>query len=376
MTRDDIYQPSLVTSEPAEHQFGIGRNRVREFTCADYALHVERQNRKLDMLFKGDLLPSRSGSSRGGYNSGFANWINQARNMSDCTEGGPCKLNTGKDAPPLSTQLWHHVQQLIHKAVDLMIPLLKVVGVADEKVSPFCKKFSTKDQLMNEYIKYCPRTFSYHGKCGAQEPDDNDENKEHDNSQDKTEEVVMRLKTALGDIEEHLHSKNPSSTVEVDTAVTEEIISQTADNRQNQTKVSTKKKAHDRNEALKSAIYSLASCRNQNDLLQLSLRASAVIDDTEEGSILNNRKTKSSRQRQYEKSTGHATDELKSDNSEEEGGLYIERDALIESKLKWGDKKKSKSVKRTYRVQGVLQKYHGKWFTNARGEKEMEQIND
>ena len=35
---------------------------------------------------------------------------------------------------------------------------------------------------------------------------------------------------------------------------------------------------------------------------------------------------------------------------------------LIESKLKWGDKKKSNLVKRTYRVQSVLQKYHGKWF--------------
>ena len=179
----------------------------------------------------------------------------------------------------------------------------------------------------------------------------------------------MRLKTALGDIEEHLHSKNPSSTVEVDTAVTEEIISQTADNRQNQTKVSTKKKAHERNEVLKSAIYSLASCRNQNDLLQLSLRASAVIDDTEEGSILNNRKTKSFHQRWYEKSEGHAAGELKSDDSEEEDGLYIERDALVESKLKWGDYKKSKLVKRTYRVQSILQKYHGKWFMTGERKK-------
>ena len=172
----------------------------------------------------------------------------------------------------------------------------------------------------------------------------------------------MRLKTALGDIEKHLHSENSSSTIEVDVAVTEEIISRTADNRQNQTKVSTKKKAHDRNEALKSAIYSLASCREQNDLLQLSLRASAVIDDTEEGSILSNRKTKSFHQRWYEKSEGYAADELKSDDSEEEDGLYIERDALIESKVKWGDKKKCKLVKRMFRVQSVLQKYHGKWF--------------
>ena len=113
--------------------------------------------------------------------------------MSAQTEGGPCKLNSNSDAPPFSTQLWHHVQRLIHKAVDLMTPLLNVVGVANDKISPFCKKFSTKDQLMNEYFKYCPKTFSHHDKCGGQEPDDNDESRKNNESQDNTEEVVMRL---------------------------------------------------------------------------------------------------------------------------------------------------------------------------------------
>ena len=127
------------------------------------------------MLFKGQLLPSRSGSRQYGYNTEFADWIKQARDVSAQTEGGLCKLNSNSDAPPFSTQLWHHVQRLIHKAVDLMTPLLNVVGVADDKISLFCKKFSTKDQLMNEYIKYFPKTCSYHGKCGAQELDDNDE---------------------------------------------------------------------------------------------------------------------------------------------------------------------------------------------------------
>ena len=58
-----------------------------------------------------------------------------------------------------------------------------------------------------------------------------------------------------------------------------------------------------------------------------------------------------------------------SDDSEEEDGLYIERDALVESKLKWGDYKKSKLVKRTYRVQSILQKYHGKWFMTGERKK-------
>ena len=92
------------------------------------------------------------------------------------------------------------------------------------------------------------------------------------------------------------------------------------------------------------------------------MRASAVIDKTEHGSILNNRKAKSFHQRWFEKSGGEADDELKSDDSVEEETIYIERDALIESKIKRDNKKKSTSIKRTYWVQSVLQKYHGKWW--------------
>ena len=52
----------------------------------------------------------------------------------------------------------------------------------------------------------------------------------------------MRLKTTLGEIEEHLHSPNLTATIEVDAAKTDEVISETADNRLNQTKVITRKK--------------------------------------------------------------------------------------------------------------------------------------
>ena len=91
---------------------------------------------------------------------------------------------------------------------------------------------------------------------------------------------------------------------------------------------------------MKSAIHSLASCRNQNDLLQLSLRASAVIDDTEEGYIFDNRSEKYFFQLWYEKNEGDVNGELKSDDSEGENDLHIERDALIESKIKRSEKKK------------------------------------
>ena len=42
--------------------------------------------------------------------------------------------------------------------------------------------------------------------------------------------------------------------------------------------------------------------------------------------------------------------------------MYIERDALIDKKIKRNDKNKGNLVTRTYQVQSVFQKNHGKWW--------------
>ena len=65
-----------------------------------------------------------------------------------------------------------------------------------------------------------------------------------------------------------------------------------------------------------------------------------MIDDTEEGYIFDNRSEKYFFQLWYEKNEGDVNGELKSDDSEGENDLHIERDALIESKIKRSEKKK------------------------------------
>ena len=85
---------------------------------------------------------------------------------------------------------------MTHTDAKLMMPLLKVVGVSDKTCSPCCKKFSSKDELMSECIKYFPNTFSHHDNCGEQEPDSDESGFDGDKRND-TEEVVLRLKTAL-----------------------------------------------------------------------------------------------------------------------------------------------------------------------------------
>ena len=44
--------------------------------------------------------------------------------------------------------------------------ILKVVGVPEEEISPFCRKFTSLIDLRDEYIKFYPETFKY-GKVVA-----------------------------------------------------------------------------------------------------------------------------------------------------------------------------------------------------------------
>ena len=80
----------------------------------------------------------------------------------------------------------------------------------------------------------------------------------------------MRLKTTLGEIEEHLHSQNLNGTIEVDAEKTDEVISETADNRLNQKKVSTRKKNRRQEQSFEKC-YSF-SCK-----LQKPERSSATV---------------------------------------------------------------------------------------------------
>ena len=47
--------------------------------------------------------------------------------------------------------------------------ILKAVGVPEEEMPPFCRKFTSLIDLRDEYIKFCPETFKYGKVVGAEE---------------------------------------------------------------------------------------------------------------------------------------------------------------------------------------------------------------
>jgi hypothetical protein len=101
----DVHNPCYCTSEPAEHGFGNTWRSQWEFTCLDFAFHVEKENCCMKTLFEGGLSPSREQLK--GYQETFLNFIPHGMKVQKSKEQlvGPCNIDLQKDSLPVSTQL-------------------------------------------------------------------------------------------------------------------------------------------------------------------------------------------------------------------------------------------------------------------------------
>lgn len=77
-----VSKPRHCTSEPAEHTFGNMRQLLHEFSCSDFATLVEKEQRRMNQLFEGDLMPSRE--AKKGYLSPYHDSVQHSKlNSSD-----------------------------------------------------------------------------------------------------------------------------------------------------------------------------------------------------------------------------------------------------------------------------------------------------
>ena len=154
---------SHYTSEPSEHVFGNMRMGNREFSVGDFCLLAEKEVRRMKTMFEGDLSPSKTASK--GYSATFLDWVTDAKENQE--EGGPCNIDISDNAIAVIDQIWPMAQRIISESVRLMTPLLKLFGVDTEAMSPFCREFSSQEDLLCAYIAYCPSIFSYYGQDGV-----------------------------------------------------------------------------------------------------------------------------------------------------------------------------------------------------------------
>ena len=68
-------------------------------------------------------------------------------------------VNVHNDGKYVAEQLWETVSTLITFSSTPMKALLLSVGVTPEELSPFCRTFSSLEELRDECIAYLPRTF-------------------------------------------------------------------------------------------------------------------------------------------------------------------------------------------------------------------------
>ena len=149
--RDDVQHSRFCTSEAIEHSFGNNRLICREFTILNFYQLSEKQIRRLKLMCKHKFTPSRDPQK--GYQATYANFFEYS--MSAGTESildENFELFHGGDF--IAKELWDPASKLISQYNDIMQNMLKVVGVPEEEMSPFCRKFTSLIDLRDEYIKF------------------------------------------------------------------------------------------------------------------------------------------------------------------------------------------------------------------------------
>lgn len=185
--RDDVLKLRYCTSEPAEHTFGNIRGMMREFSCSDFATLADKEQRRMNLLFEGNLMPSRD--PKKGYPATYFDFVQHLKLLN--LESGPCTVDSASSVP-VCEQLWPHVAKIISQGNAMMEDLFKLAGVKDSERSPFCRTFVSPKDLLNDYVSYCPRTFSYKSKSGGKEADnDVEEEEEAADEAEKMDEVQI-----------------------------------------------------------------------------------------------------------------------------------------------------------------------------------------
>ena len=92
-------------------------------------------------------------------------------------------INLDNDAAPVCDQLWKFVSKVIDESVRMMTPLLKLASLEEKNMSPFYKRFTSSKDLLDPYITYFPKTFSYDGMGGTTEVGKSNESDDSDQQQ-------------------------------------------------------------------------------------------------------------------------------------------------------------------------------------------------
>jgi len=355
------------TSEPSEHTFGNCRLCNREFTVGDFCLISEKLKRRMAALFEGDLSPSKTANK--GYQATFLDWVTDAKCYQE--EGGPCDIDLSSNAESVVFQLWGTAQKVIHESVRLVTPLLKLFDVGEEEMSPFCKEFASCRDLLETYVAYCPKTFSYKGISGGgfekerEEDADDDmlkqpEQEQHD--QKEVSDMIARFEHFTMDLMAAVASDDTNEEEDDDEFIKIVFEEKASESTAKSSSLKQKEKA---NLALVVAFKKFCTCERIEDLFGCILHFSAAIESLdnklESSSLSQSRKTKTLFQRWASQKI--LPEQVDAPSNQGSGDLKtIGRDSIITCKLKLGNRKDNPEIPKDYRVLAVYEKFYNKWW--------------
>jgi len=359
--RADVPKPRFVTSEPAEHMFGQLRQMIREFTVAEFAQLVEKLIRRLEMMCKHGFRPSRDPQK--GYTASFEDYFLQSL-LPVIDELSKGAVNITNDGDFVAKQMWRDVSKIISFSSKNMVKLFDVLGAAKDEMSPFCRSFTSLDDLRDEFIRYLPNTFTYDAKVPGNAADENvpQEEDEDGNSGegDDANRVVNVVADRIRRFAEEMRGQQDVVVVDDD----DDDDSEEYDPSPNDTVVAHDEgRSSNKTEELMTnfrAIFCAASVDALKDCVLRSSSSMACSAGQTAGSTSQGRKTMSLVQRWIAQPFGITEDK----DALVAEDILIERDVIILAHVKIGSGVNSTTVVCPFRVLMIHEKCCNKWFVS------------
>ena len=248
----------------------------------------------------------------------------------------------------VAIQMWKAVSQSITFSCTLMSKLFDTVGATADERSPFCRSFSSPQDLRDVLIEYLPRSFTFDNATGngveatvdASELDDST-----NTSQEAMVDRIRRFATEMSRADEN----------EKDDGEDEDNVEPIA-SEDNTLAANLTDNSHE----LMALFRGITDTKSIDDILDNVLAASACLErkDNIKGSMSLIRKGKSLVQRWLTK----PTNAKEPSDKFEVGDVLIERDVVVLVDVKVGSGSAASVVPLSYRVVDIYDKYYNKWF--------------
>ena len=344
--RDDVCKARGLTSEGAEHFFGILRTIIPEFTVLQFTQLIKRARRRVASIFEGNFTPSTA--PKKGYQATFGDYVKSNKEVNPKDDYGTVDVsaNTSGVGPMLWDKEVCHMMKSISK---YMKSLLTLCGIDDAESTPFCVEFESCTDLRDKFIAFSPNTFEY-----TPLDDNGDENEAADNNgeppADEGKVIHNRFINHATEFCKELLSEEEDPEVQ--------LIS---DGKRYANECNKNSNQHDIDDNdVASTFRSLLSCQNKSMLMKLAQEGIRTLDmkNREKGRNDMVQKTKGLVQRWivFTKREGSKSD----DDAKSKNGVLIKRNVIFSMRCTIGKGRDKKEITAMYRVLTLHKKYYNK----------------